>query len=209
MNIISAHDLAFKNFIFYPTIDIVENKTNFILGKSGTGKTTLFKLFNETLSSSQGTILYKNKNIAEYDTIQLRKEVILCSQSLYLFPGTIKENFTQFYKLRNFDMPSDSEISKILSLCCLEKELDTSCDILSGGEKQRVFIAIALMLKPTVLLLDEPTSMLDKNTAFNLIFNIKKYCTQNNITTVIICHDTSLANEYADKIITLDAGVNV
>jgi putative ABC transport system ATP-binding protein len=70
-------------------MNIPKNKVTFIIGKSGAGKTTLIKLFNGTLSQSSGDILYNNTNILDMETIQLRKDVSLISQGVFLFDGNM------------------------------------------------------------------------------------------------------------------------
>lgn len=202
--IITASNLCFMDFIWYPDIEIQENKVTFICGKSGCGKSTLLKLLNATLTPSEGKIFFNEDNIEKLDTIQYRRNVLLVSQEIYLFDESIKENFNIYYKSRDTKLIEDKEILFYLSLCCADFPLDTSCSTLSGGEKQRVFLAICLSFCPKVLMLDEPTSALDPKTAEDLLLNIKTFCTRNNITLVIICHDQILVDTFADKIINLE-----
>ena len=95
--ILSADGLMFQTLIKYPPIEIPQAQTTFISGDSGSGKSTLFKLFNATVSPSKGTILYQGKNISAIDTVCLRREVLLASQSVFLFDGTIRNNFAEFF----------------------------------------------------------------------------------------------------------------
>ena len=203
-HIFSASALKFMDFISYPDFLIEKNKTTFICGESGSGKSTLFKLLNASLSPSQGTLIYNEKDIEKTDTLFLRRSVTLISQEPYLFDGTVKENFDTYFSYRGIPAPDENTIKRFLSLCCFELPVDTDCRNLSGGERHRVYLAIFLSFPAEVFLLDEPTAALDEQTAFNVINNIKKYCTEQGITLVIISHDRSLVSKFADKIIELE-----
>ena len=208
-HIFSASALKFMDFISYPDFLIEKNKTTFICGESGSGKSTLFKLLNASLSPSQGTLLYMGKDIAKCDTLRLRRNVSLISQEPYLFNGTVKENFETYFSYRDDPVPDENTMRKYLSLCCFELPVDTDCRNLSGGERHRVYLAIFLSFPAEVFLLDEPTAALDEQTAFNVINNIKKYCTEQGITLVIISHDRSLVTEFADDVIELERSTGI
>jgi len=97
VDIISVSQVVFQSIIRYPDIKIAKGKTTFIHGQSGCGKSTLLKLINGTISPDSGEILYNDNNIENIDTIRLRREILLVSQSVYLFTGTIEENFIKYY----------------------------------------------------------------------------------------------------------------
>ena len=199
--IFKTKDLVFNDFIHFPNLEIPKNKVTFISGKSGSGKTTLFKLFNGTLTQSSGDIFYNNQNILDLDTINLRKEVLLISQAVFLFDGNIKDNFIKFYKYREETIPNESEIKYFLDICSLNFSLDKDCGEMSGGEKQRLYIAIFLSFKPKVILLDEPTSALDEENSHIVIGNILSFSRENGITLLIVSHDNDLTNDFADKVV--------
>lgn len=187
-------------FIFL-TLKSLKIKLHLCSGKSGSGKTTLFKLFNGTLTQSNGDIFYKNQNILDLDTINLRKEVLLISQAVFLFNGDIKGNFTKFYQYLDETVPNDSEIKYFLDLCSLDFQLDKDCGEMSGGERQRLYIAIFLSFKPKVILLDEPTSALDEKNSHVIIQNILSFSRRNEITLLIVSHDNELVSGFADKMV--------
>lgn len=192
MYIFRTSNLVSENLIHYPDILIKKGVPTVIKGKSGSGKTTLFKLLNLSSSPSSGAIFYNNTDISEMDAIELRKEVVLLSQNIYLFSENIEENFKTFCSYRGVPFPTKEEMVHLLSLCCLNLPLTTMCDTMSGGERQRLFIAICLWFKPNVLLLDEPTSALDFRTAKTVIENIIVYCKETLITPIFITHDNSI-----------------
>ncbi|MDU7330857.1 MAG: ABC transporter ATP-binding protein [Finegoldia magna] len=198
--------LRFENVKFikeYDDFSIDKNEVVFVVGKSGSGKSTLLKLINNTLQMKSGRIFYKDENILNIKPVELRKNIIMTSQENFLFDMTIRENFHEFYKLRDLEELTDEEITKFLKITNFDVDLNLNVDKLSGGEKQRVFLAIALSLDPEVLLLDEPTSALDNKTAFDMMKNIVNYCKHNDITLVVVSHARQLIDEFADKIIDL------
>lgn len=198
--------LRFENVKFIKEYDgfaIDKNEVVFVVGKSGSGKSTLLKLINNTLQMKSGRIFYKDENILNIKPVELRRNIIMTSQENFLFDMTIKENFHEFYKLRDLDKLTDEEIAKFLKITNFDVDVNLDVEKLSGGEKQRVFLAIALSLDPEVLLLDEPTSALDNNTAFDMMKNIVDYCKHNDITLVVVSHARQLVDEFADKIIDL------
>lgn len=199
--------LRFENVKFikeYDDFTINKNEIVFVVGKSGSGKSTLLKLINNTLQMKSGSIFYKDTNILNIKPVELRRNIIMTSQENFLFDMTIKENFHEFYKLRDLENLTDDEIVKFLKIADFDVDVNLDVEKLSGGEKQRVFLAIVLSMKPAVLLLDEPTSALDSNTAFNMMKNIVDYCKHNDITLVVVSHARNLVDEFADK--TIDLG---
>lgn len=199
--------LRFENVKFikeYDDFTINKNEIVFVVGKSGSGKSTLLKLINNTLQMKSGSIFYKDTNILNIKPVELRRNIMMTSQENFLFDMTIKENFHEFYKLRDLENLTDDEIVKFLKIADFDVDINLDVEKLSGGEKQRVFLAIALSMRPAVLLLDEPTSALDSNTAFNMMKNIVDYCKHNDITLVVVSHARNLVDEFADK--TIDLG---
>lgn len=198
--------LRFENVKFikeYDDFTIDKNEVVFVVGKSGSGKSTLLKLINNTLQLKSGRIFFKDENILNIKPVELRRNIIMTSQENFLFDMTIRENFHEFYKLRDLEELTDEEIAKFLKITNFDVDVNLDVEKLSGGEKQRVFLAIALSLNPEVLLLDEPTSALDNKTAFDMMKNIVDYCKHNDITLVVVSHARQLVDEFADKIINL------
>ena len=199
--------MRFENVKFieeYDDFTINKNEIVFVVGKSGSGKSTLLKLINNTLQMKSGSIFYKDTNILNIKPVELRRNIMMTSQENFLFDMTIKENFHEFYKLRDLERLTDDEIVKFLKIADFDVDVNLDVEKLSGGEKQRVFLAIALSMRPAVLLLDEPTSALDSNTAFDMMKNIVDYCKHNDITLVVVSHARNLVDEFADK--TIDLG---
>lgn len=179
-----------RDGLTYPELSFKANALNFLTGKSGCGKSTLLQLLNGTLDYSEGTVLYRNREIKTFPPLELRREIILVPQKIFLFPESIYGNFRRFYSLLDKECPSEEKIAELTARFGLNKNTADSCAELSGGEKQRVYLAVCLSLAPKVLLLDEPTSALDSANAANfmeILREIKKDCS-----VVMVCHDEKL-----------------
>jgi putative ABC transport system ATP-binding protein len=199
----SLKGVRFKDLIEYPDMEIPEEGATFICGESGCGKSTLLKLLNGVVSADAGEIRYAGKPVDEYDPVTLRREVLMCGQSAYLFDGSIEENFVEYCKYRELPRISCEEMSVYLKICAVDMPLDSACNTMSGGEKQRVFTAICLSFLPKVLLLDEPTSALDDMTADLMIASIKDFCRENSITPIVVSHNRAISESFADLVISL------
>lgn len=202
--ILYTDNLVFIDSIIYPMIEIYQNKVNFIVGESGCGKSSLLRLFNRTSNKTSGNIYYQGVDIDMLSPLRLRQEVSLVGQTVYLFAGTIKENFYNFYDCLGKQQLSDEEIINYLKICHMNMPLDADTSLLSGGEKSRVFIAVFLSLSPKVLMLDEPTAALDSKNSFAVIRDVIEYCKDNNITVIVVSHDNKLEEEFSEHTILLE-----
>ena len=201
--LLEGRGLAFAGQIHYPNFQIFEDEVTFLVGESGTGKSTLLRLLNATRNPSEGLVFYRGKNILEEEAVFLRRRLLLVSQSVYLFDTGIRQNYRAFYEYRELPPPSERVMEEFLSLCCAPFSLDRDCTTLSGGERQRVYLAIHLSLLPEVLLLDEPTSALDSQTSRAMMQNVIAYCRKKGISVVAVSHDASLTERFAEKTIVL------
>lgn len=195
-------DLKFKHILNIKNISIRDNGVTYIIGSSGSGKSTLLSFLKGVKHNHSGKIIYCGKNIYDYDNNILNREIGYLSQHNVFFKGTIKDEFDYICHLLKINV---QDYNKFLNLVCLDYELDTNIDILSGGEKQRLCIARILMTNKNVLLLDEPTSSLDKLNEKVIIKNIIEYANENDIKLIIVTHNTELINE-KDEVITIENG---
>ena len=196
--------LQFADFLSFPEIAIREHGFTFLTGKSGSGKSTYLRLLNATALPSRGQIVYRGKPVSEWPVLPYRQEVLLVPQRVFLYEGTIRENFARFYESRESPVPSDDRIREALSLCCSDSAPGASCGPLSGGERQRVFLAIYLSCRSPVLLLDEPTSALDDQTARRFFENLTAYRDATGVTIVCVCHSPALVEDFAEDDIVLE-----
>jgi putative ABC transport system ATP-binding protein len=199
--------LVSRGSISYPDVTIPRNKVTFIIGESGTGKTTLLRLFNQTETQTSGTVSFFGSDLGDR-TMELRKNAILCGQNVFLFNNTVRENFNEFRRYADLPPMSDNDILRFLEICCSGADLNKKVKNMSGGERARIFLAIHLSFRPLVLMLDEPTSALDRDTANAVMGNVRSYCIENEMTLIVVSHDRSIIDSFADEVIDLGGKKN-
>ncbi len=200
----TTKDLMFNHQIAYEDLSIPRGITSWIKGESGSGKSSLLKMLNRTISQSKGSIFYEETDIENFDPLALRKEVLLVSQSVFLFDMSIRDNYKEYYNYLDLPSPTDSNIKKYLNICMANFDLDSKCIKLSGGERQRVYLSIFLSLNPKVILLDEPTASLDYKTADSVMRNIIAHCKDHSITPIVVSHESSLDNTFSENTIIIE-----
>ena len=191
---------------------IHQNEKLAIVGKSGSGKTSLLMLMAGLEKPTSGNITYNDQDITTYTEDQLteyrKKNIGIVFQSFYLIPNyTALENVALSLEI-NFQKDALSQAKEILIDLGLEDRLNHFPSQLSGGEQQRVAIARAMIKKPELILADEPTGNLDdENTEVitELIFNI---ATKYKKSLCLVTHDADLAKR-CDRIMTIENGTVV
>lgn len=198
--------VKYENILNIDYLNIKKNKVTTIIGESGSGKTTILKLLNKLISCDSGEILYNNISLNLFDSIELRRKVVMLPQSPAIFTGTIKDNLIVGLKFSEKKVVSDEKLYDILKLVNLKKEIDIDADRLSGGEKQRLALARVILMDSEVLLLDEPSSALDKETESVIIESIVKYTKNTNKTLIMVTHSNKIADIFSDEIIEINKG---
>lgn len=202
--IISLRGVEFRGIISYPQIDIARGAPTFICGESGCGKSTLLRLINATLSPDKGEIIFNGRDISKMNAVELRRQAILVSQNVFLFDGTVGENFDTFRRYRDMPPLDGGEIAELLKICCAPFSADADCTTMSGGERQRVYAAVCLSFRPEVIMMDEPTSALDETTSGQFMERVCRFCAAGGITPVVVSHDRKLADRFAENVINLE-----
>ena len=203
-SLFQTQGLRFQDFLSYPDLVLPRDRATFLVGPSGVGKSTLLRLFNATLSPSAGRVLYNGRDVPSMDTLALRREVSLVSQEPYLFDGTIWENLLQYYGYREQPLPEKHRFLELLNLMDLDFPLNSSVTTMSGGERQRVYLAIFLSFLPRVLMLDEPTSALDERTGELVISNLIGFCRKEGIQFLAISHNPQLVERYSQNTVPIE-----
>lgn len=210
-NVSFKHQTASQNAITDINFHVKTGETVAFVGPSGSGKTTLMKLLVGLYRPQNGKILYNGLDENSINFEDLRNQIGFVTQDTQLFSGTIKENLM-------FVNPSatNEELTDVLNkascqrlLARAEKGLDTMIGEgglkLSGGEKQRLSIARALLRKPRLLIFDEATSALDSITEEEITSTIRDISSQRNQVTILIAHRLSTIM-HADRIYVLEGG---
>jgi putative ABC transport system ATP-binding protein len=196
-------DVTYQHFINIKEMDIPGNQINFLVGDSGTGKTTILKMLAKLISPTTGTIYYHQQPLEDIDPIEHRKKIILLPQKAHIFKQTIKDNLIIGLKYHNKSY-TENDLINILKEVQLNKKLDDDASLLSGGEQQRLALARILLLDADVYLLDEPSSSLDQFSEKLIIKVVVEYIKKTNKTLIMVTHNLDIANEYADHVIRLD-----
>ena len=200
----SSNHYALNNLTF----SLKKNDTLGVIGGTGSGKSTIINLIERFYDASKGEVLYKGINIKEYDLSSLRTEVGLINQKSRLFKGTIESNF-----LMVNENASEEEMTEALKKAeayefvsqygdYLNHEVNEGGSNFSGGQRQRLCIARALVKKPKLLIRDDSTSALDLLTDKKIREHLKE---MNDVTKIIVSQRVATIQD-ADEIIVLDKG---
>ena len=199
-NITALHNISFK---------VRKGETLAILGKTGSGKSTILSLITRMYDIKQGTITIDEKAIDKVNLYDLRNSIGIVPQDAFLFSDSIKNNI-KFGKENATDEDVMNAAKKAVvhdNIVNFQKQYETILGergiTLSGGQKQRVSIARAIIKNPQILLLDDCLSAVDTETEEQILNNLLEITKEK--TTIIVSHRVSSAKN-ADKIIILDEG---
>lgn len=182
-----------------------------LLGRVGCGKTSLNKLLLGLYAPTSGAVLLDGVDLRQFDPVQLRRHIGYVPQDVSLFFGSLRDNIVAG---GGSDGVDDDALLRAIKLSGLESlvnahphgvdlQVGERGQMLSGGQRQAVAIARALVHDPQILLLDEPTSSMDHASEENFKTNLKQYA--HGKTLLVVTHRTSLLS-LVDRIIVIDAG---
>jgi ATP-binding cassette subfamily B protein len=194
------------------TFAIAKHKSLAIIGRTGSGKSTIVSLLTRLYDITSGTINLDDRDIKDYNLYDLRSQIGVVPQDAFLFSDTIANNL----KIGN-TFATDQEIIEVCKKVAFHKTVKSFKDAyqtvlgergvtLSGGQKQRLAIARALLKKPKILILDDSLSAVDTETEAQILQNL--YKDTKEMTLIIISHRVSTVQQ-ADKIIVLENGIIV
>lgn len=186
------------------SIQVEDGEIVSILGPSGCGKTTLLNIILGIVEADAGTIVYNGEDLTR--TVMEKRGFNIVFQDYALFPNlNVYQNIT--YGLKNKPgISSKEEVEELIHLLGLEDHLNKRVDQLSGGQKQRVALARTLVMKPRILLLDEPLSALDGVIKESIKGRIKTIAREYHLTTIIVTHDPEEALTLSDRVLIIDQG---
>lgn len=188
------------------SLNVSDGEIMALLGPSGCGKTTILRMLAGLIPMSSGKILFDDNDVSEFSS--QKRNTAMVFQNYALFPHlNVEENISFGLKVRKLSKPEIRQrLSKIIKSVELEGLEKRKIQELSGGQRQRVALARALVIRPDILLFDEPLSNLDEKLRVTMRQNIKKLQREFGITSVYVTHDQEEAMSIADHITVMNKG---
>ncbi len=185
-------------------LEIGEGEIVSILGPSGSGKTTLLNLILGLTEIDSGKLFYNNEDLTDVPMEERGFNIVF--QDYALFPH-LNAYKNIVYGLKNKPgISTEEEVKDLIRLLGLNDHLDKKIDQLSGGQKQRVALARTMVMKPKILLLDEPLSALDGVIKESIKDRIKTIAKEYHLTTIIVTHDPEEALTLSDRVLIINEG---
>ena len=203
-----GHDLAVTNF----SLSAPSGKITVLMGLSGSGKTTLLRTVNKLVQPTSGTILIDGNDIADLDSVVLRRSIGYVMQEVGLLPHkSVLDNVTLIAQIAGQD--KDEALRNALELLELvgigSSFHDRFPGQLSGGQQQRVGVARALAIRPNILLMDEPFGAVDPIVREELQDELIRIQRQLSLTIILVTHDRYEAIKLADQLVVLSQGARI
>lgn len=184
-------------------LEIEKGKITGIIGPNGSGKSTLLNIIAGLDRSYSGTVTYDQQVINK----TIYSKMTLVSQKPYLFRRKVYDNIGYPLKIRNVNKAEmKKRISEVIDRLEIEELKDKKAHLLSGGESQKVSLARALVFKPELLLLDEPTSNIDPESIKILEREVVNFNRETGATIIIVTHNLEQSDRICDNIIYLERG---
>jgi iron complex transport system ATP-binding protein len=213
--LIGVRDISFayKEFSLKPvSFEVPSGGFTTVLGSNGSGKSTLLKLMSGYLKPQAGTVLLNGINIRQMTLRQRARQIALVAQESQLnFPMSVREfvlmgchPHLSWFKFE--DRRSLEVLEGALDITDSQSLAHRNIQELSGGEKQRVILARALVQQPKLMLLDEPTMHLDVGYQVELVQLIKSLSRDKGFTVVMVTHELNIAAEFSDQVLLLHEG---
>jgi len=188
------------------SVDVDRGGALTLVGPSGSGKSSLLRCLNRLEEPTAGMVMFDGRSITAWDPRELRRRAALVLQTPVLFEGSVRDNLSLRASKVVLDF-SEGRLRETLAEVGLEGAvLDRDAATLSGGEKQRVTIARALLREPQALLLDEPTSALDPPNATLVIDTVCRLRQTRGLTIVVVTHSPELVRQLGGALLYLVKG---
>jgi len=197
------------------SLTLSEGETLTVLGKSGVGKSVLLKVIVGLMPMDSGIVKYEGRSIAETTEKELndiRKNIGFLFQGGALFDSmTVGENLNMvLHKHTDFPLEErEALIIRALELVGLSDKIDEMPSALSGGQKKRAGLARSIVLKPKLILYDEPTTGLDPITASSIAEMILSLQTELKVAAIVVTHDLPTAFTVSDRTVVLESGKKI
>ncbi len=192
------------------SLEVQKGQVVSIVGPNGAGKSTLLKCMARLLKPQGGTVYLNGKDIAGQKSRELAKAMGYVPQNIRdVFPFTVLETVLMGRKPHlTWDVGDEDfrVVTQVMKFLEIEELAERPLDQLSGGQKQKVFVARALAQQPEVFLFDEPTSNLDVRHQLEVFTTIKQLAETEGRTVIVVVHDLNLATRFSDMLVMLKQG---
>lgn len=192
--------------------ELAKNEIVFLIGKTGSGKSSVLKLLYGELPLEEGTgsvVGFDLMQLKKKDIPSLRRKIGIVFQDFQLLTDrTVYKNLEFVLKATGWTDKSliDQRIEEVLNIVSLKDKLHTMPFALSGGEQQRITIARALLNKPELILADEPTGNLDPETSEEIMRVLIAIAAEQNTGILMATHDMSLVDKFPNKVLRVENG---
>ena len=188
------------------SLDVAQGELLVVIGPSGGGKSSLLRCLNRLNEIDSGAIQLDGRSIYDMPVTELRRQVGMMFQKTAAFEGTVADNIA-FGAMLQGETLSRAAILDLMAQVSLEAELaDKPAAELSGGQEQRLAIARALSLNPSLLLLDEPTSSLDPIATNHVEETLMRLREHSSLTMIWVSHAIEQARRVGSRVLLLDGG---
>ena len=178
-----------------------------VLGPSGAGKSTLIRLLNRLEDPAEGRVMAGDLPLRAWPVRSLRRAVAVVPQEPRPLPGTVRDNLSYPAEVAGGEAPTVDDLAVALGEFGLSPDWqDREAAGLSGGERRRLALAVALMTRPAILVLDEPTAGLDPVSASRLVAALDRRAGRDGLRTIVVSHDRRAAARLGDRAVVLDRG---
>lgn len=191
-------------------LEIQPSKFTAFIGPNGAGKSTLLSIMSRLIKKDQGLLMIKGQEIEAWQSSELAKELTMLKQQIhYQSKFTVEEliAFGRFpYSQGRLDETDQAKIEEAISYMDLHGFRTRLIDTLSGGQLQRVFIAMVLAQDTDIILLDEPLNNLDIKQSISMMKTLRKLVDDLGKTIVIVIHDINIASQFVDEMVAFKNG---
>ncbi len=201
-----------KDILNHVSFQFEKGKTYGIIGPNGAGKSTLLEHMMNLLVPPKNTVFYEERDIRSFPVKEYAKKVSFVFQEnirnvdFSVYEILLMGKYTEMDLWGNLSEKVEEEVEALLEELQITHLKDQPINTLSGGEAQKVFIGRALLQNTPLLLLDEPTSMLDMHNSVELMGCIERLKQKRKLTIVMVLHDLNLALQSCEELLLMDKG---
>ncbi len=188
------------------SLEVAPGELLVVIGPSGSGKSSLLRCLNRLLDIDTGEIALDGVAINTLPVTELRRKIGMIFQKTAVFEGTVAENIAYGSAMQGRALPQAAILALMRQAWLEDKLIDERASALSGGQEQRLAIARALALHPTLLLLDEPTSSLDPIATSRVEQSLLRLRREAKLTMIWVSHSIEQARRIGSRVLLLDGG---